>query len=216
MTTEKNTTRKMTMNGFITKCHSNKAKASAMGFLAAHKEYLLTGEPAEITSPIVAEYDNGKITASEALEVIKRVVWDHIQATTEEKIKKSIEKNKNRVSTPSKAFHVKVVDAQGNLQYKKNEDGEWKPIEAWFDMPQDAERFAIRRLVEGAVDWFGVIDHNSRLNGMVNWSTIDRDEAYYKSFKAGAKPVIKRTGQAAGRIGNNMRIKNDKSYFSQG
>ena len=152
MTTE----RKMTVKGFLRKVETSKLSASA--FLAAHRNFLETGELAEVVSPILRMHDDEKAEllslksdtegpAVKYLSLVKDAVFSHhMQAEVSKAERRIAESEANPSSAVPKNWLVTVFDAKGNIVLDK--DG--KEITMSFELASAADRWADRRLFDGA------------------------------------------------------------------
>lgn len=205
------TERKMTPKGFMSKIGSAK---SAIAFLKEHRDYLVTGELSEITSPIVAKYEAGAVLATPTLSDLRDAVWSHIKATETAKAEKSL----SRKAPEEKPYLASVLDPIGQIVYRTNDNGELVEITKGFDSYVDAERWLDRQLVEHA----GPNDH-----GEVIWAlcpekleslkvrTVSRDDAMARVFRSKGGPVTKKPA-SPGALSSRMRVNESHAKFSAG
>lgn len=204
-------TTKMTPKGFLKKLNS-KAALSALGFLAAHREYLTSGELADILRPIVEKVDNGALLPTPALSQIRQAVMDHILAAEVAKAEKAIEKANapGGTGSASKPFQAVILDVAGRVQTYIDSQGKEKEYRQNFNLPQEAERWVDRRLVDGAPNWHGEVMHNG-----APWDTIERDQSMARLFKRPLSPVMKKP-PTPGKLSGHIKIRAKHHSFSQG
>lgn len=193
--------RRMSPKGFLNKCNS-KAAASAAGFLKAYREYLLTGEVSESTAPIVRKMDAGELLPTPALSEIRQAVMNHIMAETIARAEKQIE-NAGKQAV-SKGFEATVYVA-GEV-YVDEKGVEWRKS---FNKPQEAQRWADRRLFELPNSVAEVL-HNGN-----HWEDIPREDAIARMLKRPGVPVMKRKPRS-GPLSWGMKIREGKTSFSRG
>jgi hypothetical protein len=154
--------RNMTPKGFLHKSNC-KAGLAARAFIAAHKEYLITGEVAYKTSLIVEKMEAGELMPSPALDEIKRAVLDHILEVNkidsfEAALDRASAKEAKRALEPSepkkaKPFMAVIRDGAGVVCL----DANGKEMKAGFDLPQRAIEWCDRRLFQSYADCFGEV-----------------------------------------------------------
>lgn len=205
------TTRKMTPKTFLKKLNS-KAAASAIGFLAAHREYLTSGELADTLRPIVEKVDQGQLMPTPALSEIRQAVMDHILAAELAKAEKAIARANKPGGTGSatKPFQAVILNSAGIVQTYVNNQGEEKEYRQNFRLPQEAERWVDRRLVDGAPNWHGEVLHHGS-----PWDTIEREASMARVLKRPLSPFMKRS-PSPGRLSGQIKIRAKHHSFSQG
>src|SRR5277367_643076 len=146
--------RKMTAKGFLAKTNT-KAANSAGAFLAQYREWLTTGELADMASPILRKMDDKELMPTPALKLIAHAVMAHIIAVDQNKAEVAIEK----AAEPSKPkpWMAQIQNAEGEVCTKLNTDGEEEELVKGFEHPQEADRWVDRRLFEGKPGWYGVV-----------------------------------------------------------
>jgi len=206
-------TRKMSLKGFLAKTQS-KAAANAIGFLSQYREWLETGEVAHITSPILAKLDAKEILPTPALKEITTVVFAHMMAQETVKAEKSVAKSLAEKPKVEKRVVATVYTAKGEIAL----DSEGKEIQAGFDMGQDAERWADRRLVESMPGCICKVVHTSvkDRNGAPMVTLVTREEAFARVYKGKKLAAHKKTGVSMSRLGFGVKAKNDRFHFSHG
>ena len=204
-------TKKMTPKGFLKKLNS-KAAASALGFLAAYRDYLTSGELADTLRPIIKRIDNGALLPTPALSEIRQAVMDHILAVEIAKAEKAIAKANapGGTGSASKPFQAVILDVAGRVQTYINAQGEVKEYRQNFRLPQEAERWVDRRLVDGAPNWHGEVMHNG-----APWDTIERDQSMARLLKRPLHPFMKKS-PTPGKLSGQIKIRAKHHSFSQG
>jgi hypothetical protein len=191
---------------------------SAIGFIEAHRQYLATGELAEITSPILAKVDAKLVMPTPALGEIQAVIWSHCMATDLAKAEASMLKGNGESKDPP-AFEAKVLDAEGNIQFRTTESGEEKELVQGFKMPQDAERWCHRQLDAGAPGWHAEITWAHCPEKLLQFKVrrIERDTAIQAMLRKGPGPVMHVTKVGAGGgLGFGVKVKQTVAKFSRG
>jgi len=201
-------TRNMTPRGFLSKCNS-KAAASAAAFIAKHREYLVSGELSDVLRPIVERLDSGELYPTPALSEIRQAVADHIIASEAAKAARKLERAESNGGS-SKPFEATIINARGEVQYAPDSKGEMKPLVKRFDKPQEAQRWADRRLFDGAPDWIATVTHNGAM-----WEDIERDESIARILRKPLPTVCKRN-RKSGTLSWGMKIREKKATFSHG
>ena len=204
--------RNMTMKGFLHKANITKG---ALGFLAAHREYLTTGEYAAITSPIVAQIDSGKLMATPGLAAITKAVYDHMIVVDDQK---ALEKMQNQ-SEPAepKNYQARILTAKGEIATKLNDKGEYEDLVKEFDLHQRAEEWCDRRLFDGETDWYGevVACKLQTANGPMI-THVNREISVEKILKGKRGPVMHKANKSNGKLSFGVKCNNDVSKFSHG
>lgn len=207
-TTEKKP-RSMSPKGFLHKT-TLKAANSAIGFLAAYKEYLLKGEVSYATAEIMEKVDSGELLPTPALAEIKQVVLAHIIESDRIKAEESIEKSQNP-SDNGKPFIAIIFDSTGSVCTRVKDDGEVEELVKRFDLPQQAERWIDRRLFDGCVDWEGEIHNHGKL-----YDAIARLDSIARILKKPGRPALKAQKRSTSRLGFGVKASQDRSHFSHG
>jgi len=208
--------RVMGPKGFLFKAEkANGGKISANGFLTAHKEWLSTGEIGDITQPILDKWETGAIMATPALQEIKKLVLDyHLACETEKHANKG---SAGRTATV-KPYTATIYDATGKVQTAINSEGEEKELIKSFALMQEANRWADRRLFEGAGDWFGTVISNLQTDSEgqnLSW-TVLRDEAIGRILATKPGAVCKKPPKSTGRLSQQMKVSHSHCSFSKG
>lgn len=184
-------TRVLTPKSFLVKT-TQKAAASAAGFLQAHRDFLLTGELASVASPIIARLDARELLPTPALGEIQRAVLSHIVACDQAKLEeKMVQPSAGGGS--QKPWLATIRDEKGNICTRINSKGEEVDLVQAFDTAAPADRWCDRRLVEGASDWYALVEHT--LSPVV--TRIDRNEAVARLLKNKPGPVCAKQSKAS-------------------
>lgn len=205
---EEKKTRNMTERGFL---HKAGGKVSADAFLAQHRAWLETGERAMVTTPILRMLDEKEVMPTPALEQIRAAVLNHMVA-------KAVSKAEDQILNPKPGAKPKnwtstIFDAKGEIQTRINEKGEKEDLIKGFDLSSDADRWADRRLVEGASDWYAEVTHAM----MPITTVIRRDDAMSRIFKIAKGPSMKAQPKGgSGRLSFGVKVKEDRARFSSG
>lgn len=201
------TERRMSPKGFLAKSNG-KAANSAAAFIAAHKEYLTTGEVSYLTKPLVEKLEAGQSLPTPTLLEIKNAVLAHIMEVDKIKAIESIEKaNSPRESKSTKPYTALIRDGSGATV----EDDEGKPMKAFFDLPQRAQDWCDRRLFSGASEWFGEVLHIG-----THYDFVKRDDSIARILKRPMGSVCKRQRQSTNRLGFGVKVKESAIRFSRG
>jgi len=199
------TARKMTAKGFYNKLNS-KAAASALGFITAHREYLLTGDLVELTKPILDRLDAGELYPTPAISELKQVVAGHILNMEKAKADKAIERaSRSGGGRTSKAFEAVILDLSGRIVL----DDEGKDLRKRFDKPQEAERWVDRRLFEHP-NTTGEVMHRG-----APWEVIEREDSIARILRKPKSPFMKRRPNP-GNLSGRMKASETKVTFSKG
>jgi len=205
--------RKMTPKGFL---HKANGKVSAEAFLKQHREWLLTGELAQVTSPILAKLDAKESMPTATLEQIKSAVLSHHLAVEITKAETAMEK----ASEPktSKAYLVTIRDAEGNVCTRVNDKGETVDLRQSFDLGSDAEGWADRRLFDGFSDWFGTIEMTKmfRADGTPITNVVLRQDAIARILKVKKGSVMKSKPKSTNALGFGVKAQQSVAKFSHG
>lgn len=173
---------------------------SALGFIEANREYMLTGELASVTSPIIEKVDSGSLMPSIAIEEIAKAVMNHLVIQDELKITKKTVVEKKSISN-----YVAYVYSGTTLFDSKN-----------FDMHQSAVSWCEKQLFDGGNDWRAEIVSSKLMIAGENMVTrISRDECIYNVLKASKGPVIHKK-KSSGSLSFGVKAKNDRAKFSHG
>jgi len=201
MTTE----RKMSPKGFL---HKSTAKnLSAIAFLKAHREWLLTGTLASLTSPILAKLDAGEVMPTPALELLKTVVLSHHIASEISKGEAAMEKAQE--PKKSKNYIATILDGNGDIATRINAKGEVEDLQQSFDLPQEASRWCDRRLFDGFADWRGEVA-STKMHGQDGLPMVEhvaRIDSLARILKKPLPPVVHVKGVSTQSLGFGVKAK---------
>lgn len=207
------TERKMGIKGFI---HKSMGKVSAAAFLAAHRQFLLSEELAPVTSPILSKLDAGDMMPTAGLNEIRDAVYRHMVVSEARQAEEKLHRAQS--SQTEKKYIATILDSEGNVQTRKNKEGEDEDLVKSFEKLQDAEGWCERRLNEGAPDWHGEILATKLLDSegspILFW--VDRGKAVSRMMKAKPGAVMKGQSKAAGSLSFGVKAKPSHSTFSHG
>ncbi len=203
--------RKMSPKGFLAKTQTQAAN-SAIAFLAQYREYLTTGEVASKTSPILAKVDAGELMPTPALKEIQYAVMTHIIEADTAKLEKSQDTTATRTGT-RKPWKATIFNAKGEIQTRITNDGEEEELVKGFDLGQQADRWADRRLFEGTEGWYAMVEHTSIASVK---SRIERGEAIERVLKQPKGPAIQQKGKSTKTLGFGVKAKETRVTFSRG
>jgi len=226
----------MTPRGLL---HKAQIAKSATAFLAAHREYMLTGELAEVCAPIVSKIDANQVLPTPGLAELVQVIFTHNQASELSKAEAAMVKMQERGSGESdKPYIAKILDAKGNLvnrrigkdevsvvldaegdlvAQRKKTEGELEPLEKGFDSHERAVEWCERRLFDGAPDWVGQVEaKNLIIQGERMKTKVERSTAFSKILKEGKGAVCKRKPTSTSRLGFGVKASQDTAKFSRG
>lgn len=201
--------RSMSVKGFLHKT-STKAAVSASAFLQQHRNWLLTGEIADLAKPILFRLDCGTVMPTPALQEIAVACMGHLMAVAALQIEQSAEKSEEIKS--SKAWSVSVFDQSGKIAVRMLETGETEELSKNFDLASAADRWADLRLFEGAAGWYAVITHSS----LKVETVVQRDDAMARILKKPRSPVMHQPKQGTRALSFRPKVSEDRPRFSHG
>jgi hypothetical protein len=203
---------KMTIKRFVNKATSGKVSAAA--FLAAHRSFLLTGDLAPVTSPILIKLEKGELLPTPALEQVTKVVFDHMMAAEVAKAHQSIENSTAPSVSTEKPYQATIYNLDDSVA---TQDG--KDLIHNAAMQQDAQGWCDRRLNESAPGSYAIIVANNLISpksGLPLTFKVTRDEALGRLNAKKAGAVTKGENKSTGRLSFGIKAKNDHCHFSRG
>ncbi len=211
------TERKMSAKGFLHKSNG-KAALNAVAFLAAHREWLQTGELALFTTPILLKVDSREMMPTPALEEIKQVVLAHHLAEEIRIATEKMAKADEPTERKTKNYVATVWNSKGEVVQAPDSNGKIKDLKDSFETSTQAERWADNRLFDGATDWFCVVEttHVFKQNGDPFTATILRADAIARILKRPKAPVMKAQKKSGGRLSFGVKAHQTKAAFSHG
>jgi hypothetical protein len=189
---------------------STKAAVSASAFLQQHRDWLMTGEIADLARPILFRLDCGTVMPTPALQEIAAACMGHLMAVAALQIEQSIEKAEETKS--SKAWTVSVFDETGKIAVRLSDEGEAQELTKSFDLASAADRWADLRLFEGAAGWYAVITHSS----LKVETIVQRDDALARILRTKLSPVCRGGSRSNQKLSFGVKVKEDRSQFSRG
>lgn len=211
--------RKMSPKGFLSK--ATKPNISAAGFLAQHREYMLSGEMAIVLSPIVAKVDAGELEVSLAVDMAATSAMHHIMATNILKGQRSIQAQGQGSKTVKvsrgprqiKDWTAAIYNSEDVIQIRTKENGEEEEMYKEFDKSSEADRWVDRRLsLDCGPDCYGEVIHTPSARRTV----ILRDDALARFYKKPKGPTMKPQPGGGGSLSFRPKVKESKVTFSGG
>jgi hypothetical protein len=199
---------KMSVKGFLRK--STTAK-SALGFLAAYRDYMVNGELAPVLSPIVDKVDSGELMPTPAVSLISHAVMAHIIACDQQKLEKAIEAKEDG-PTSTKPWLTTIYNSSDVVQTRLNAQGEEEDLIKGFGDASSADRYADRNLIECSSDCYAVVESTT----MKVRTVILRADAMARLLRNKKGPVIHQKGKSTKRLGFQMTCKESRARFSNG
>ncbi len=138
----------------------------------------------------------------------------HIMAADVLKVEKSIEQQNNPGSSGStKNWTATIFDSKDVIQVRMKANGEEEDLIKGFDVSGDADKWVDRRLaLDGASDWYGVIEHNHSNVRVV----ITRDDANARFYKMTKGPTMKVASKSTGKLSFGVHVKESRTTPSRG
>jgi hypothetical protein len=206
--------RNMSAKGFL---HKASGKVSAAAFIEQHTAWLLTGDLADFTAPILKAVADKELMPTPALAALTNVVLGHMIATENAKAEDALLNPKTR-DKKSYPWIATVLNAKGEVQTRVKEDGSIENLEKGFEKSSDADRWCDNRLFDGACDWYATVSHTSIINRHGNpLSTIIlRDDAIARKLQAPKGAVMKQHSQTTDKLSFGVKCGNDRAVFSKG
>lgn len=212
------TERKMTAKGFLHKA-TTKAANSALSFIDAHREFLLTGELALFTAPILARVADKSLMPTPALTEITQVVLAHHLAETIRIEEEKMARRDSPTERKPKSYVATIYDSKtGEVVQKKNDEGKLVDLKQSFDDSMRAEGWTDRQLFDGAPTWFGVVESTKlfRADGTAFAATILRGDSIARILRKPKAPVMKAQSKGTGRLSFGVKVKPSHASFSRG
>jgi hypothetical protein len=198
--------RAMTIKGFVNKATST--NLTAAGFLSQYREYLSTGEVANLASPILAQIDGGQLTAEVGLEQITGAVFAHMLNASVLAAEAKLAADNSDEPTPSNKNYITKLFAGNGAELKSEE----------FNLPQDAERAGERWLLNSTTDCYVQVESLKlkTKSGQPFITTITREDAFANQYRTKKGAVTKGKPVSSGKLGFGVRVKQDHCHFSHG
>lgn len=208
----------MSAKGFLHRA-SGKAANAALGFIAAHRAWLETGELSAVTSPILAKIDSKELLPTPGLDAIKKVVFDHMITQESKKAAASLDRSANPSEhRSSKPVEATVYNVKGEIVSVLNEKtDEYVDLVKNFDRFQDAKGWCDLRLIDCEPGCHAEVKHSKLIvKGAPLTEIITREDAFARIFKKGKSPLCKVTGVSTSKLSFGQKCKNDHFNFSKG
>ena len=203
-------TRVMTIKGFL---HKSGGKVSATAFLQAHREFLLTGELAAITAPILSRIDAGCTLPTPGLDEVRHAVLSHHLLSESLKAEAALLQQGQEASATVKTWEVTCYDAKGNILTRVNAKGQTVEVQESFALQQRASEWCDRRLVHDCDGTsFGVIVHIP--TGLE--AVVMRGDAFARVFPKTASAATKKMGKGDGKLSFGVKAHQSRATFSHG
>ena len=193
-------------------------KLSAEGFLNQHKEFLLTGDLAELAAPVLIKVENKSLYPTPALDVIRGIVLSHLLAEQVWKDERAQERKGERESkaTP-KNWLASIYTKDGEIATRINAKGEVEDLQEGFHTSSQADGWVDRRLFDGASDWTGEVHHTSVVvNGEPFGWKVDRSTSISRTLKRPAPTATKNMAKKTSALGWGVKSSPSVSKFSRG
>lgn len=113
---------------------------------------------------------------------------------------------------------VLVVDSRNEVQTRRTPKGKEEELSKLFDLNQDADRWACRKLVDCGSDCIAIIQHTRSMgkNGEPLTLKITRDEAMGKLFPHKKGPAVRVTKSKRATSFYQMKVGQTRIEFSRG
>jgi hypothetical protein len=187
-------------------------KVSAQGFLAQHKAFLLSGELAPMTTPILSKVDLGELMPTPALEAISQAVLSHYLACQVRIAEDKIAASQEREESSVKNWMVTIFDSRGVIQTRVNDKGETVDLCESFDLCQRASEWGDRRLFEGGSDWTAVVEHVT----LAVRTVTERGDAIARIMKQPKACASKKVGSRDNKLSWSAKCVQSRASFSRG
>lgn len=215
--------RKMTPKWFISQAGKQGAR-SAEGFIAAHREFLLTGTLAQFTAPVLAKLDAKEIFPTPCLNMLTDVVLGHMLAQQQVQQEDNQAQIEQEVLAGAGAQTVKpwtaaIYRADGTIWEVITPAGETKKVKQNFALSQQADRWVDLRLVESPPDCHGEVESNAmhKADGTPIKTITTRTDAFARVFKKKGQPTMRKTSTGGNRLSFGIKnAKDTRVEFSRG
>lgn len=204
------TTKPMTPQMFLQKAMQKKALASVQGFLDAHKDWLVTGQLSNVTSPIIRQYVQKEIEPASAFKSIVKVVSENM--LVENVIKESSVSGSYVVTCYKKIVNEETKQESEVVLTRINKLGDEVEISQGFEQPQRADNWAITRLVEDCPPeaYAKIVSSVSNKEWILTRARAMSIFFTDKKKKVGPKPP------STSRLGFGVKVHGDRCHFSHG
>ena len=214
----------MTPKGFLAKTNT-KAAGSALAFITQYREYMVTSELAPKVAPILVKLDADRaaalaqkkdtsVLAAAALKEVQNAVMTHIIESDTKKHEESMVAAEKEAATPSanKNWVATIYNGAGEVCTRITNQGDEEQLIKSFDLAQDADRWADRRLFDGAAGWYAEVNHAER----PIHTRIERDDAMARLLRKPKGPTVHTKGQSTKSLSWGAKVKETRVSFSRG
>lgn len=209
-------TREMSDKMFLHKA-TTKAANSALAFLNAHRDFLLTGSLRQVTEPILSKMDSGDEMPTPTKDAIVNAVYQHMIGNMIDSGTKKIEKESSGEHTTTKNYMATVLNSKGEVCKALNRAGELVDLVKGFDDGERAKGWLDRRLFDGELDWYGQIVHQSiTIKGEPMQELVLRPDSIARILKKKKQPTMHERGKSTPSLGFGVKAKQDRASFSRG
>lgn len=195
-----------------------KAANSAISFLKQHRDFLISGEIASVTSPLIRKLDDGQLLPTPCLREIQNAIITHMLVVATRKQERSLERQQGiaqgeeKESRSQKPWQATVYDCRGNVCTRVKNNGEIEDLVKTFDLSQQAVNWLDLRLFNGAPDWYGKLEHAS--SSCVEY--IQRGDAVARVLRKKKGPTVHVKGLGTQTLGFGVKCGQTKVTFSHG
>ena len=217
-----NMTKTISFKSLLNKATSAK---SALGFLSAYREHLLTGELTSVLSPIVSQVDEGTLMATPAVELIAQAVLNHIVASDAAALEARIAKQaasvaakaiaalpKNEEEKAPAPWTVTILDSTGQICTRTKDNGDVEELVKGFNDSSTADRWSMRRLLENESGSTAVCDHAY----LPIHTVMTRDIAVSVLLKTAKGPVVRSPSKGSQKLSFGVKAHESRAVFSRG
>jgi hypothetical protein len=207
--TDQTKTRTMSPKGFLNRANAAK---SAIGFIQAHREYMLSGELAPVLAPILAKVDAKELMPTPALNEVATATMNHIIALSLKEIAEAASGEKPTRQGTSKNWTATIYDSTGKVCTRINTKGEEEDLIKGYDLSEDGRRWIDRRLFDGASDWYGELVHSHSSCK----ETVFRQDAVARMLAKKRGPSVHVSARSTGKLSFGAHCKQKRVSFSHG
>jgi hypothetical protein len=202
---------------------TGKALASAAGFLQQHREFLLTGEFASVTAPILEKIDAKELMPTPGLQAIRQAVMDHLLFLSVKEHSEKIETIQASVAEVSDVetveekdnnpWTVRILNADGNVCTRMTSKGKVEELIKSFPRASAADRWSVLRLLGESVGCVAEMT-NHRIPNLK--TTMLRDDAVAEYFKKGPSCSCHVKSTSGSALSFRPKVHETRATFSHG
>lgn len=197
----------LSAKSFLRKTNT-KAAHSALAFINQYREWLVTGELAQATTPIIKKLDDNELLPTPALREIQVIVLSHILAKDAAKL----EEIHNPKVNKENCWISTIYNSDGEIQCRVKTNGDTEELIKKFDLSSDADRWSDLRLFDSTADCYAEIVHNK----LKVKTIIMRDDSISRILKKKKSAVSKINPTSTKFLKFGTKCKEDKAVFSRG